>query len=128
MNRLKEKYLNEVVPSLMEKYNYKSKMEVPKLDKIVINIGLGDVKENYVLENDKVYKTSKYRLNLELQNKYVQKNIRQRELNLKIQDLNLNNYLLNILKLIEIKCGLISILLFLHSIEIRIQVLILELL
>ena len=46
MNRLKEKYLNEVVPSLKEKYNYKSIMEVPKLDKIVINIGLGDTKEN----------------------------------------------------------------------------------
>ena len=42
MNRLKEKYLNEVVPSLMNKYNYKSKMEVPKLEKIVINIGVGD--------------------------------------------------------------------------------------
>ena len=36
MNRLKEKYLNEVVPSLKEKYNYKSIMEVPKLEKIVI--------------------------------------------------------------------------------------------
>lgn len=45
---------------------------------------LGDVKENYVLENDKVYKTSKYRLNLELQNKYVQKNIKQRELVLNV--------------------------------------------
>ena len=41
MNRLKEKYLNEVVPSLMNKYNYKSIMEVPKLEKIVINIGVG---------------------------------------------------------------------------------------
>ena len=37
MNRLKEKYLNEVVPSLMSKYNYKSVMEVPKLEKIVEN-------------------------------------------------------------------------------------------
>ena len=46
MNRLKEKYLKEVVPSLQEKYNYKSIMQVPKLEKIVINIGLGDVKEN----------------------------------------------------------------------------------
>ena len=46
MNRLKEKYLNEVVPSLMEKYNYKSKMEVPKLEKIVINIGVGDATSN----------------------------------------------------------------------------------
>ena len=36
----------EVIPALMKKFNYKSVMEVPKLDKIVINIGLGDVKEN----------------------------------------------------------------------------------
>ena len=41
MNRLKEKYLNEVVSSLKEKYNYKSIMEVPKLEKIVINMGVG---------------------------------------------------------------------------------------
>ena len=46
MNRLKEKYLNEVVPSLMNKYNYKSIMEVPKLEKIVINIGVGDATTN----------------------------------------------------------------------------------
>ena len=46
MNRLKEKYLNEVVPSLKEKYNYKSVMEVPKLEKIVINIGVGDATTN----------------------------------------------------------------------------------
>lgn len=46
MNRLKEKYLNEVVPSLMGKYNYKSIMEVPKLEKIVINIGVGDATGN----------------------------------------------------------------------------------
>ena len=46
MNRLKEKYLNEVVPSLMSKYNYKSIMEVPKLEKIVINIGVGDATGN----------------------------------------------------------------------------------
>ena len=46
MNRLKEKYLNEVVPSLREKYNYKSIMEVPKLSKIVVNIGVGDATTN----------------------------------------------------------------------------------
>lgn len=46
MNRLKEKYLNEVVPSLKEKYNYKSIMETPKLDKIVINMGVGDATSN----------------------------------------------------------------------------------
>ena len=46
MNRLKEKYLNEVVPSLMSKYNYKSVMETPKLEKIVINMGVGDATQN----------------------------------------------------------------------------------
>ena len=46
MNRLKEKYLNEVVPSLKEKYNYTSIMEVPKLEKIVINMGVGDATGN----------------------------------------------------------------------------------
>ena len=46
MNRLKEKYLNEVVSSLMNKYNYKSVMEVPKLEKIVINMGVGDATSN----------------------------------------------------------------------------------
>ena len=46
MNRLKEKYLNEVVPSLKEKHNYKSIMEVPKLEKIVINMGVGDATGN----------------------------------------------------------------------------------
>ena len=46
MNRLKEKYLKEVVPNLTSKHNYKSVMEVPKLEKIVINIGVGDATTN----------------------------------------------------------------------------------
>ena len=46
METLREQYEKEVIPALMKKFNYKSVMEVPKLDKIVINIGLGDVKEN----------------------------------------------------------------------------------
>ena len=46
MNRLKEKYTNEVIPSLKEKHNYKSVMEIPKLEKIVINIGVGDATLN----------------------------------------------------------------------------------
>ena len=46
MNRLKEKYNNEIVPSLREKYNYTSIMEVPKLDKIVVNMGVGDATTN----------------------------------------------------------------------------------
>ena len=46
MEKLKEQYINEVVPALMKKFNYKSVMQVPKLEKIVINIGLGDIKDN----------------------------------------------------------------------------------
>lgn len=46
MNRLKEKYNNEIVPSLRQKYNYKSVMEVPALEKIVVNMGVGDASQN----------------------------------------------------------------------------------
>ena len=46
MEKLKEQYEQEVIPAMMKKFNYKSVMQVPKLDKIVINIGLGDTKEN----------------------------------------------------------------------------------
>jgi len=46
MNRLEEKYKNEVVPSLMSKHNYKTVMLVPKIDKIVVNMGVGDAVAN----------------------------------------------------------------------------------
>lgn len=46
MSRMKEMYKKEVAPALMEKFSYKSVMEIPKLDKIVINIGLGEAKDN----------------------------------------------------------------------------------
>ena len=46
MNRLKEKYLKEVVPSLQKKHNYKTVMAVPRLEKIVINMGVGDATTN----------------------------------------------------------------------------------
>ena len=46
MNRLKEKYNKEIVPSLIQKYNYKSVMEVPALEKIVVNMGVGDASQN----------------------------------------------------------------------------------
>lgn len=46
MEKLKEQYQKEVVPALMKKFNYKSVMEVPKLEKIVINVGLGDIRDN----------------------------------------------------------------------------------
>ncbi len=52
MEKLKEQYKKEVVPALMKKFEYKSVMEVPKLDKVVLNIGLGDLKDNpKALEN-----------------------------------------------------------------------------
>ena len=46
MNRLKEKIVSEITPSLMEKFNYNSVMEVPKVEKIVINMGVGDAVSN----------------------------------------------------------------------------------
>ena len=46
MNRLREKYNKEVVPKLIDKYNYSSVMEVPKIEKIVINIGVGEAVQN----------------------------------------------------------------------------------
>ena len=45
-NRLKDKYVSEVIPALQQKFNYKSVMQIPKVEKIVINMGLGDCKEN----------------------------------------------------------------------------------
>ncbi|MDE5830539.1 MAG: 50S ribosomal protein L5 [Clostridia bacterium] len=52
MEKLREQYQKEAVPALMKKFNYKSIMQVPKLDKIVVNIGLGDIKDNpKALEN-----------------------------------------------------------------------------
>ena len=46
MNRLKEKYKNEIVPNLIKKHNYNTIMEVPKLEKIVVNMGVGDATGN----------------------------------------------------------------------------------
>jgi len=46
MPRLQDKYKSEVAPALMAKYNYSSPMQIPKLDKIVINVGCGDAREN----------------------------------------------------------------------------------
>ena len=44
--RLRERYVNEVAPALMKKFNYKSVMQIPKLDKIVINVGCGEARDN----------------------------------------------------------------------------------
>ena len=46
MSRLKEVYENEIVDALMKKFGYKNPMQVPKLDKVVINMGIGEAKEN----------------------------------------------------------------------------------
>ena len=44
--RLRDLYKNDVAPALMKKYNYKSPMQIPRFDKIVINVGTGDAKDN----------------------------------------------------------------------------------
>ena len=46
MARMKVKYTNEVAPALMKKFEYKSPMQIPRLEKIVVNVGCGDAKEN----------------------------------------------------------------------------------
>ena len=46
MTRLKKKYVEEVAPALMEKFQYKSVMQIPKIDKIVVSVGCGDCKDN----------------------------------------------------------------------------------
>ena len=46
MARLKDKYVNEIIPAMVKKFNYSNVMQVPKLDKVVVNVGLGDVKDD----------------------------------------------------------------------------------
>ena len=46
MNRMKEMYNNEVAPALMQKFQYKSSMQIPRIDKIVVSVGCGDCKDN----------------------------------------------------------------------------------
>ncbi|KRN04279.1 50S ribosomal protein L5 [Holzapfeliella floricola] len=45
-NRLKERYVSEITPALVEKFNYKSVMQVPKIEKIILNMGVGDAITN----------------------------------------------------------------------------------
>ena len=54
MNRLQEKYKNEVVPQLMKDFNYKSVMQVPQIEKVVVNIGVGDAIQNAKLLDEAV--------------------------------------------------------------------------
>ena len=46
MTRLKKIYVDEVAPALMKKFNYKSTMQIPKIDKVVVNVGCGEAREN----------------------------------------------------------------------------------
>ncbi len=46
MSRLKEQYQNEIIDAMIKKFGYKNIMEVPKLDKVVINMGVGEAKDN----------------------------------------------------------------------------------
>lgn len=46
MSRLRDQYMNEIVDAMIKKFGYKNRMQVPKLDKIVINMGIGEAKEN----------------------------------------------------------------------------------
>ena len=46
MARLKEQYKAEVAPALMKQFGYKSTMQIPKIDKVVVNVGCGEAREN----------------------------------------------------------------------------------
>ncbi|MCI8891209.1 MAG: 50S ribosomal protein L5 [Eubacterium sp.] len=46
MSRLRDQYMNEIVDAMIKKFGYKNRMQVPKLDKIVVNMGIGEAKEN----------------------------------------------------------------------------------
>ncbi len=46
MARLRDLYKNEVAPALMKKFEYSSPMQIPKIDKVVVNVGAGDAKDN----------------------------------------------------------------------------------
>ena len=60
MSRLKDLYSNEIKDAMVKKFGYKNVMQIPKLDKIVINMGVGEAKENAkVLFNDAVKKLDK---------------------------------------------------------------------
>ena len=54
MNRLREKYSNEVVPAMMKDFSYSSVMEVPKIEKVVVNMGVGDAIQNSKLLDEAV--------------------------------------------------------------------------
>lgn len=51
MSRLKDKYINEIAPAMREKFKYDSVMQIPKLEKIVLNMGVGERENNKTVEN-----------------------------------------------------------------------------
>ena len=53
MARLKEQYVNEIAPALNKKFGYKSVMQIPKLDKVIINVAAGEAKENAQITGQK---------------------------------------------------------------------------
>ena len=56
MARLKVKYTEEVAPALFKKFGYKSTMQIPKIEKVVLNVGCGEARENPEIEYDKIDK------------------------------------------------------------------------
>ena len=66
MARLKEQYQSEMVDALIKKFGYKNIMEVPKLDKIVINMGVGEAKDNAKVRGEKMYEFVDRLINLAL--------------------------------------------------------------
>jgi len=58
MAKMKEIYQEKVVPALMKRFNYRNKMEVPKLEKIVINMGLGEAIQNIKILDSAVQEMS----------------------------------------------------------------------
>ena len=46
LSRLRDKYMNDVVSNLVEKFGYKNEMQVPKVEKIIVNMGVGEAKDN----------------------------------------------------------------------------------
>ena len=94
MTRLKEQYLNEIKDAMQKKFGYKNVMEIPKIDKIVINMGVGEAKDNAkaldsavkdleIISGQKAIITKAKKINSKLQNKrracnWLQSNIKRR--------------------------------------------------
>ena len=60
MSRLKDQYQNEIIDAMTKKFGYKNIMEVPKLSKIVINMGVGEAKENAKILETSYYKGKEF--------------------------------------------------------------------